>query len=82
VNPRLGRGTVTNHEAPEANATAEWKTTSPATTNQRITSNSGRRPAERPDNDCPAAVRCGSRRRDQLARWSRIGQFELADVWR
>jgi len=56
VNPRLGRGSVTNQDAPEANTTAEWKTTSPATTNPRITSNSGRRPAEGPDNDCPAAV--------------------------
>jgi len=33
VNPRLGRGSVTNQEAPEANAAAEWKTTSPATRN-------------------------------------------------
>jgi hypothetical protein len=46
VNPRLGRGSVTNQEAPEANATAEWKTTSPATMNPRITSNSGRLTAE------------------------------------
>ena len=53
MNPRLGRGSVTNQEAPEANATAKWKTTSPATTNPRITSNSGRR--KRPDNDRPAA---------------------------
>src|SRR6266851_6998416 len=60
VNPRLGRGSVTNQEAPEANTTAEWKTTSPATTNPRITSNSGRRPAERPDIDCPAAVRAAA----------------------
>jgi hypothetical protein len=60
VNPRLGRGSVTNQEAPEANATAEWKTTSPAITNPRIMSNSGRRPAERPDNDCPAAVRAAA----------------------
>ena len=33
MNPRLGRGSVTNQEAPEANAAAEWKTTSPATRN-------------------------------------------------
>src|SRR4029077_10974001 len=30
----------------------------------------------------PGGRPCGSRRRDQLARWSRIGQSELADVWR
>ncbi len=43
VKPALGRGSFTNHEAPAANTTAEWKTTSPATTNARITSSSGRR---------------------------------------
>src|SRR6516164_112538 len=45
VNPRLGCGAFTNQETPEANTMAEWNTTSPATTNARITSNSGRRPA-------------------------------------
>lgn len=43
VNPALGRGSFTNQEAPAANTTAEWKTTSPAITNERMTSNSGRR---------------------------------------
>src|SRR4029450_3904923 len=42
VNPGLGLGSFTNQEVPEANTTAEWKTTSPATTNARITSSSGR----------------------------------------
>ena len=41
VNPGLGLGSFTNQEVPEANTTAEWKTTSPATTNARITSSSG-----------------------------------------
>jgi hypothetical protein len=41
VNPGLGLGSVTNQELPEANTTAEWKTTSPATTKARITSSSG-----------------------------------------
>ena len=38
VNPPPGRGSFTNQEAPAANTTAEWKTTSPATTNPRIRS--------------------------------------------
>src|SRR5512132_1493112 len=42
VNPGLGLGSLMNQEVPEANTTAEWKTTSPATTNARITSSSGR----------------------------------------
>ena len=41
MNPGLGLGSVTNQELPEANTTAEWKTTSPATTKARITSSSG-----------------------------------------
>jgi hypothetical protein len=41
VNPGLGLGSLMNQEVPEANTTAEWKTTSPATTNARITSSSG-----------------------------------------
>lgn len=48
VNPALGRGSFTNQDVPAANTTAEWKTTSPATTNARITSNSGRRPTAVP----------------------------------
>ena len=42
VNPGLGLGSLTNQELPEAKTMAEWKTTSPATTNARITSSSGR----------------------------------------
>ena len=59
VNPVLGRGSFTNQEAPAANTTAEWKTTSPATTNARRTSNSSRRPGEedaRPASDRHGAI--------------------------
>ena len=42
MNPVPGRGSFTNHDAPTANTTAEWNTTSPATTRARMTSNSGR----------------------------------------
>jgi len=45
LNPMLGLGSVTNHEVPAANTIAEWNTTSPATTNARMTSRSARRPA-------------------------------------
>ncbi len=62
--------------------TQRRKTNCPATTNPRITSNSGRRPAERPDIDCPAAVCAAAGAGDQLARWSRTDELELADVWR
>src|SRR6266540_5912089 len=58
VNPRLGRGSFTNQEAPEANTTAEWKTTSPATTNALMKSSSGRRSGR--DND--GASRAGRAR--------------------
>ena len=83
MNPRLGRGSVTNQEAPEANATAEWKTTSPATTNPRSTSAAGRRPPAggKAGQRLPGGRPCGSRRRDQLARWSRIDQIGLTSPW-
>src|SRR5215211_2346456 len=42
VNPGLDLGSLMNQEVPEANTMAEWKTTSPATTNARIASSSGR----------------------------------------
>src|SRR6266545_3191536 len=54
VNPRLGRGSFTNQEAPEANTTAEWKTTSPATTNALMKSSSGRRSGRDNDGASPA----------------------------
>jgi hypothetical protein len=43
VKPALGRGSFTNQEAPEANTTAEWKITNPATTKARMKSSSARR---------------------------------------
>lgn len=59
-NPALGRGSLTNQDMPAANTTAEWKTTSPATTNARITSNSARRPAGRPGRGRPEAGLAGA----------------------
>jgi hypothetical protein len=43
LNPALGCGSFTNHDVPQANTTAEWKTISPATTNARMKSSSALR---------------------------------------